>query len=929
MGLILTQAVTKCRLATKAGEAMFFDEDVDFSAYAGGTKLLAFKDSGGKFAYAYGSTVGGGETLGADLSPSNNAISDSQTEANATTGWSATGTPDTFESTAAGTPNTGSYHFHVVGVGAGYKGFFRSAGTVDMSGRLYKQAYAIKVISGTARVDAAGTGVNITKLYGVAGYINSALYYTGGGFALAFYFRTHNVAGEFYIDNENSKALTNVPATGLLLVSAYSGATRSMLSTEAGFLVNSIVQVLVYNVVAPSTPSPADGATVAYTTSQALQVTNADSGACDIKFYTGAGVQIGATQVGVAAGATATVTWSGLVPGLQSWYATSTNTVGTVSSPVWSFTSNTIPVIVGNVKPTSASTRKINTSMRLMIDVSDDDGNALAVEFYNTTSGSPVLIGSDSSITGSGTAQYLWTDMELDTLYKWKARVWDGLDEAWSEEYTFTTSAFTLFSYIENSARQFPLDYALSILGADYHTIAAWNTDKLTDKDLVALEMGEALGIPSDLSHEETVLTAAGIIIEAGNDSADYSPVIFAQNPTTKSQVHITNDSAPIVATIGLQLKGNACCYDIQQSFSSTFAFSAAAGIAILFAVTAGGNGRLVGCLSGDITTPNMAADTVPIGFTPFGTTGEITAIECAIDLSRTWSIGLAPGIIGFYQFAVGSTLANCTATGCVYGFAAYGVEMTRINCCAQNNLVADTVNLGLGGSFANTTCADSQELTIAADGFTMIDYDGGGTNLSAIFTDDINGIAWVTSQWSRSVNYIVNPEASNTKPLVTDIYPTNDLIIPYTTSINLSAKYFDADEDVGSLEFRNASGVLIGTVTGITSDNHGIITYTGLSAGSWSFIVTPHDGTEYGTSSSLITFTISANQRTTWLVKGCRYYLRNVAPLITDSPPTTPFIWIDTESDLSYEYSAGTWIVRVPDETITTTRAIIKKITI
>lgn len=308
MGLILTQAVTKCRLATKAGEAMFFDEDVDFSAYAGGTKLIAFKDSGNRFAYAYASTVGGGEALGVDVLAGFDF----------TSGW----TP-----TRATVLDLNSF---VATGSSGQNAYVYKSNIGALADRLYKNTLAAAITAGTLSLQ-DGLG-NLLCNNNTSKYVTSV---NVGGLLMN---STTENGATTDVSVMTMFNLTNVPVTGLLLVSAYGGATRGMLSTEAGFLPNSIVQVLIYNVVAPSTPSPADGATVAYTTSQALQVTNADSGACDIKFYTGAGVQIGATQSGVAAGATATVTATGLSAGLQSWYATATNSVGTVSSPVWSYT---------------------------------------------------------------------------------------------------------------------------------------------------------------------------------------------------------------------------------------------------------------------------------------------------------------------------------------------------------------------------------------------------------------------------------------------------------------------------------------------------------------------------------------------------------------------------------------------------------------
>ena len=406
MGLILTQAVSKCRLATKAGEAMFFDEDIDFSAYAGGTKLIAFKDSGNRFAYAYGGAVGGGEALSGEKLPAidftNAAL------------WSLVTCTPADADTATHTTTTAA--------------IVSPLGYTPVVGRLYKGQSSLTVSAGFCQGLAGNGSVPIFSGYRTAA--NTSLRYLWFGLI-------DSDGATFNLASNTFKELSNVPATGLLLVSAYGGATRNMLSTEAGFLPNSITTVYVYNVVAPSTPSPTDGATVAYTTSQALQVTNADSGACDIKFYTGAGVQIGATQSGVAAGATATVTATGLSAGLQSFYATATNSVGTIQSATWSYTINTPPVISSMDPPdgSTATTENNTVPVDLTVTATDADSHLMTISIYIVGDG---MVWQWINVPSGTPETYFATGYDYDVEYEWYVIADDGYDQTESAHYKIT-----------------------------------------------------------------------------------------------------------------------------------------------------------------------------------------------------------------------------------------------------------------------------------------------------------------------------------------------------------------------------------------------------------------------------------------------------------------------------------------------------------
>lgn len=235
MGLILTQAVTKCRLATKAGEAMFFDEDIDFSAYAGGTKLLAFKDSAGKFAYAYGSTVGGGEALGAELVTNGNMETGSPPTGYSSTEASMASVADE-RTGGSGTKSISIAYISIIG--RVYPTF-----TAPGVGSIVKLSCWGKFVAGSGGV-VYGGGSTLTY---TSSWSNKTGYSTGAaGWFLQL--RANTGSTDIRYDDLCLFNLTNVPVSGLLLVSAYGGTTRNMLSVETGFLPNSITTVYVYSV---------------------------------------------------------------------------------------------------------------------------------------------------------------------------------------------------------------------------------------------------------------------------------------------------------------------------------------------------------------------------------------------------------------------------------------------------------------------------------------------------------------------------------------------------------------------------------------------------------------------------------------------------------------------------------------------------------
>ncbi len=73
----------------------------------------------------------------------------------------------------------------------------------------------------------------------------------------------------------------------------------------------------------------------------------------------------------------------------------------------------------------------------LLVNVSDPDGDALNVTFYDTSDDS--VIGVDTSVENGGLATVAWPGLEYDTLYMWYVMASDGINVTQSETWSFTT----------------------------------------------------------------------------------------------------------------------------------------------------------------------------------------------------------------------------------------------------------------------------------------------------------------------------------------------------------------------------------------------------------------------------------------------------------------------------------------------------------
>jgi hypothetical protein len=227
---VLQQATVSgtLHIATVDGGAMFFHDSIDFSSYAGNDTdstlyLGVFYDNAGLSAKAFfGGAVGGGEALGAEL----------------ITGW--TNSPslpyDTLTVNVNGHDidsiiNTTTY-------GIGYTNQNASAG------QLHKIVADITLNSGTAPRLRAGSSGSVST------YIKDGL--TDG----TYYYTFVNTENQIHLSNQGTatnfsllisqKQITDVPATGLHLLSSKNGSTRNMFSVESGFNPNSVTRINIY-----------------------------------------------------------------------------------------------------------------------------------------------------------------------------------------------------------------------------------------------------------------------------------------------------------------------------------------------------------------------------------------------------------------------------------------------------------------------------------------------------------------------------------------------------------------------------------------------------------------------------------------------------------------------------------------------------------
>ncbi|MFO8110475.1 MAG: PKD domain-containing protein, partial [Thermoplasmata archaeon] len=194
---------------------------------------------------------------------------------------------------------------------------------------------------------------------------------------------------------------------------------------------------------APSNPSPADGATdVGTSPTLSVDVSDPDGDVMDITFYDASDDSEIGTTTDVASGSTAYVTWSDLNFGVEyEWYAVADDGQNTTQSDTWSFTTtaaNQAPNAPSNPSPADGAT-DVGTSPTLSVTVSDPDGDATDVMFYDASDDSEIDVA--TGVASGSTASVTWSGLSLDAVYEWYAVADDGHDTTQSDTWSFTTMA--------------------------------------------------------------------------------------------------------------------------------------------------------------------------------------------------------------------------------------------------------------------------------------------------------------------------------------------------------------------------------------------------------------------------------------------------------------------------------------------------------
>ena len=218
-------------LATVDGGAMFFHDSLDFSAYAGTDAgftpyKVTFTDAAGKTAEAWAAAVGGGEALGS------NAITSITNRADLPY--------DTLTINANGFDVDSGIKTQTAARAVAY------TNDIVMLGKLWKVEIAFTLNSGTAPQLRTKTGTSSASRVIVSPVVSGAYYWTGfdGGLPEnGFVLRNEAAEQSNWSAAWTAKQYTDVPATGLHLMSASGGTTRNMDTVEAGFDPNTVVSV--------------------------------------------------------------------------------------------------------------------------------------------------------------------------------------------------------------------------------------------------------------------------------------------------------------------------------------------------------------------------------------------------------------------------------------------------------------------------------------------------------------------------------------------------------------------------------------------------------------------------------------------------------------------------------------------------------------
>jgi len=283
---------------------------------------------------------------------------------------------------------------------------------------------------------------------------------------------------------------------------------------------------------APTNPTPNDGATdISYSPTLSVGVSDDDGEELTVSFYNASDDSLIDADVVLGGTGTASVTWSGLSSGtVYSWYAISDDGLSINQSATWFFTTNFPSNVPTNPTPNDGATG-ISHSPTLSVDVSDDDGDDLAVSFYDASDDS--LIDADVVLGGTGTASVTWSGLSSGMSYSWYAISNDGLSINQSATWSFTANYVpNVPTYPTPNDGATDLDYSPTLSvdvsddDGDTLTVTFYNAsdDSLIGSDAILGGTGTASvtwsGLSSGMSYSWYAISDDGLNI---NQSATWS----------------------------------------------------------------------------------------------------------------------------------------------------------------------------------------------------------------------------------------------------------------------------------------------------------------------------------------------------------------------------------------------------------------------
>ena len=193
---------------------------------------------------------------------------------------------------------------------------------------------------------------------------------------------------------------------------------------------------------APMSPSPSDDAAgVALRPTISAYINDADGDTLTVSFYEQSGTLIG--NASVVGSGTASVVWSGANQHstVYSWYVVADDENDSAQSSIWSFTTkgntNIPPDKPQLLNPiNNAKDQSMNVTLKIYVE--DDDNDNLNITFYNYDNNKSI---DTTTISGSGNAIVIWTNLNGNTKYSWYAKVSDDNVEVSSDIFSFTTKS--------------------------------------------------------------------------------------------------------------------------------------------------------------------------------------------------------------------------------------------------------------------------------------------------------------------------------------------------------------------------------------------------------------------------------------------------------------------------------------------------------